>query len=218
MPRIAPDTRVLVFAKAPQPGSVKTRLIPVLGEERAAALHEALVRRALATATSAYRDRVTLYCAPDTNHPFFHACTATYGVRLTPQATGNLGDRMRHAFDQALKDSASVILIGSDCPALTAAHLLQAGKLLQEGDDAVFAPAEDGGYGLVALRRCAASLFENIAWGGQTVMEETRARLRQLAWSWRELATVWDVDRPADYERLVVSRLLSESTAFMQKD
>jgi len=102
-----------------------------------------------------------------------------------------------------------VVLIGSDCPALTVDHLLEADRALRAGHDAVFAPAEDGGYGLIALRQCARELFTDLPWSEATLMRETRVRLRQLGWSWHELDTIWDVDRPADYLRLQQSGLVA---------
>ena len=110
---------------------------------------------------------------------------------------------------RALAEHAHVLLIGADCPALTARHLCQARQALLGGADAVLAPAEDGGYVLMGLSRFDARLFEDIAWGSDGVLQETRARLRALGWRWRELETLWDVDRPEDYERLVESGLLS---------
>jgi uncharacterized protein len=72
----------------------------------------------------------------------------------------------------------------------------------------VFVPAEDGGYALIGLSRNDARVFEGINWGGTEVMAQTRERLRGLGWRWHELDTLWDVDRPADYQRLLQSGLL----------
>jgi len=102
-----------------------------------------------------------------------------------------------------------VLLIGSDCPALSARHLRRAERILRDGADAVFAPCEDGGYALVGLRRLDRRIFDDIAWGRETVMAETRKRLSALGWEWRELDMLWDVDRPGDYQRLVASGLLN---------
>jgi uncharacterized protein len=77
----------------------------------------------------------------------------------------------------------------------------------------VFAPCEDGGYALIGLTRVAAKLFDGVAWSTGNVMAQTRARLQQLGWTWRELETLWDVDRPADYARLVDSGLLNDKRA-----
>ncbi len=204
----APDgTVVIVFAKAPQPGSVKTRLIPLLGAEGAAALHVRLVKHALETASNASRP-VELHCAPDANDPFFRFCAGHYGVTVKAQVEGDLGTRMLAAFAQALPEHARVLLIGSDCPALTARHLQQAERALRDGNDAVLVPCEDGGYALIGLQRVEACLFDGIAWGGENVMADTRTRLTGLGWRWRELETLWDVDRPEDYRRLLASGLL----------
>jgi rSAM/selenodomain-associated transferase 1 len=204
----ADRTAVVVFARAPRPGAVKTRLIPRLGAEGAAALHVRLLKHALETARAASFGRVELHCDPDADDPFFRYCSGHYGVMLQAQAGGDLGLRMLAAFERALQESARVLLMGSDCPALTPRHLRQAERALREGDDAVFVPCEDGGYAVVGLKRADGRLFEDIAWGSDRVMAETRTRIRRSGWRWRELETLWDVDRPEDYERLVRSGLL----------
>jgi len=207
-----PGTAVIVFSKAPRPGSVKTRLIPLLGAEVAAALQVRLVKHALETATKALRP-VELHCAPDTNDPFFRFCAGHYGVTVRAQVEGDLGARMLAAFTQSLTEHACVLLIGSDCPALTARHLRQADRSLRDGADAVFIPCEDGGYALIGMKRVEAALFDGMTWGGEHVMADTRARLTALGWRWRELETLWDVDRPEDYARLMDSGLLDSRRA-----
>jgi len=204
-------TAVIVFAKAPQRGSVKTRLIPLLGAEGAAALHVRLVKHALKTATKASRP-VELHCAPDANDSFFRFCAGHYGVAVKAQVEGDLGARMLAAFTQTLPEHPCVMLVGSDCPALTARHLRQAEGALRDGADAVLVPCEDGGYALIGLRRAEPRLFDGIAWSSENVMAETRARLTALGWRWRELETLWDVDRPEDYARLMDSGLLESSS------
>ena len=194
---------VIVFARAPQPGAVKTRLIPLLGADGSAALHAKLVERTLGTARAASFGRVELHCAPDMTDPFFRFCAGHYGVVLREQAGGDLGARMLHAFESALVDHRRVLLVGSDCPALTARHLRQAERALRDGADAVFVPCEDGGYALIGLNRAEPRLFDGMAWGSDVVMAETRTRLSALGRHWRELETLWDIDRPADYQRLM---------------
>ena len=98
---------------------------------------------------------------------------------------------------------ANVLLTGSDCPSMTAADLRGAARALRDGRDAVFCPAEDGGYTLIGLTHAMPALFDAMTWGTDIVMEETRQRLRNLGWHWHELPTHWDVDRPEDYQRLV---------------
>jgi rSAM/selenodomain-associated transferase 1 len=199
---------VAVFAKAPVPGEVKTRLVPVLGAEAAAELHQSLVRRAVATAKAAGLGPVSLWCTPDTGHPFFAACAAQYGVTLHEQRGGHLGERMERTLGVLLLQGPA-LLIGSDCPALRPEDLRAAAGSLAT-HDAVLQPAEDGGYVLVGLSREVPGLFEGIRWGGADVMRQTRARLREAGATWREMPTRWDVDRPEDYRRLVASGLIAE--------
>lgn len=199
----------MVFAKAPTPGRVKTRLAPALGEVAAAALYRQLAERTLSTAVAAGLGQVELWCAPGTQDAFFLSCAERHGVGLRAQGEGDLGVRMAHALEFALAEGSPGLLIGSDCPVFTPEYLRDAAAALANGDDAVFGPAEDGGYVLIGLARGpAAPLFQDIAWGSATVMQETRARLARLNWRWRELATLWDVDRPEDLPRL--ARLRAE--------
>lgn len=203
MPPRPPGRTVLtiVFAKAPVAGAVKTRLFPALGAQGAARLHMRLVRRALDIAVRARCGPVELHHAPARPHAWLRALAVRHGVRLRAQRGGDVGRRMQHAFAQALHRHRGAVLIGSDCPELRPRDLRRAARGLADRD-AVIAPAEDGGYPLIALRRCSSQLFEGIAWGGGEVMAQTRGRLVRLGWRWRELRTVWDVDRPGDLDRL----------------
>ena len=115
---------------------------------------------------------------------------------------------MQHAFARALSVARHAVLVGTDCPALTVSHLRQAAHALAGGNDAVVVPAEDGGYVMLGLNRCDAELFHGIEWGSAKVMAATRERLRRLRWRWKELETLWDIDRPEDYRRLLTSGLL----------
>ena len=202
--------RLLVFAKAPRPGQVKTRLIPLLGAEGAAALHARLVKHTLAAANVALRGAVELHGTP-VEDDFLRYCSAHYGAALVEQSGADIGERMHSAFARVLDGGAAcAVLVGTDVPALTPRHLKLALRAL-DSHDAVFAPAEDGGYVLVGLRRVDARLFGGISWGTEKVMDETRARLTALQWRWHELETLWDVDRPADHARLLASGLLEQA-------
>ena len=154
MPRTSSDTRLIVFTKAPNPGAVKTRLIPLLGEAGAAALHRRLIERTLAMARAAAVGPVELHGAPDASDPFLGECAQRYGALLTSQVPGNLGARMAAAMEQTLSSARYAILIGTDCPGLNAGHIREARDALAAGAHAVVAPAEDGGYALIALARC----------------------------------------------------------------
>lgn len=205
-------SRVAVFAKAPVPGEVKTRLVPLLGAEGAARLQEALVRHALAIAAQSAIGDVELWCAPHAGHPFFERCARELGVRTRTQPAGDLGRRMQAAFDAAFADRRALVLIGSDCPALSAADLRAARAALRT-HDAAFTPAEDGGYVLVAMSRPVAGVFDGIDWGTGRVMRQTRERLSAVGARACELPVRWDVDRPEDYARLAREGLLPEAAA-----
>jgi hypothetical protein len=199
----ANDASVLIFARAPVAGSVKTRLIPLLGDHGAAALYRSLVERALTVARESGVGPVELWCTPNTDDEFFATCRERFHLTLHRQREGDLGARMLNALEDALTRSRHVLLTGSDCPSLTAADLRAAAGALREGRDAVFCPTEDGGYVLVGLSQAIPALFYAMTWGTATVMEETRQRLHNLGWRWHELPVHWDVDRPQDYQRLV---------------
>jgi len=102
-----------------------------------------------------------------------------------------------------------VLLIGTDCPALKPDHLRAAATALADGDDVVLLPAEDGGYVLIGLKAPQPVLFDGVPWGSERVMDETRRRLRSQGLRWSERATLWDVDRPEDVDRLAMVGLLA---------
>src|SRR5579872_5494433 len=108
---------IAVFARAPVVGEAKTRLIPLLGAERAATLHAFLVRKTLASAVAAKLGEVTLWCAPDASHAFFENCRVDFKARLEAQVPGDIGARMLGAFRAA---RGPLLLVGSDCPPLSA--------------------------------------------------------------------------------------------------
>ncbi len=206
------DIDIAVFARAPVAGEAKSRLIPHIGAERAAELQHALMRRSLRTALAANLGPVSLWCTPHCEHPAFGACAEQFDVPLFAQQGADLGARMFAAFSE-LGRRGSTVLIGTDCPALTAVDIRAAAEALMRGRDAAFIPAEDGGYVLIGLARPIASLFDSIPWGSDRVMAETRLRLRHAGSSWQELPASWDVDRPEDYDRLEASGLMNDALA-----
>jgi len=192
---------LIVFAKAPVPGQVKTRLTPAIDAETAALLHTALVERALDTAQRSGMAVVELCCAPDANHGFFEDCAEEFDIDLTEQGEGSLGERMLRALDSALADFDAAIIIGADCPALTVKILAEAGTLLRS-NDAVLIPAEDGGYVLIGATRTDPAMFDGIDWGTDKVFAQQRDRFAALGIGWQEMPALWDVDRPEDLPRL----------------
>lgn len=191
--------RLLIFAREPLAGRVKTRLVPSIGVAGATALYEHLLNETVSKAIGIDKTTIELWCEAGNLSPKRCASLASeYGLPLYNQQGMNLGDRMHRALAhrQPTPGQASV-LIGSDCPGYTEDYLRSAFESL-ENHDAVIGPATDGGYVLIGVRRSDPRLFDEIAWGTDEVLDLTRARLRELGWQWAELATLRDIDRPSD--------------------
>lgn len=193
---------ILVFAKAPVPGSVKTRLSPPLSARQAAELQRKLLWHTLEAASSAALGSIELCCAPECHDPFFDLCQRHFGLQLKTQAAGDLGAKMQFALTEGLTRADSAILIGSDCPTISADYLQHAGRALTTGHDVVLGPAEDGGYGLIGVFGAIPNIFTDIPWGTGLVMKATLGRLTSNDAKWCELPPIWDVDRPEDLARL----------------
>lgn len=213
---------IAVFAKAPVAGSVKTRLIPLLGEEGAVAAQRAMTLRTLKTACGVAPTQVSLWTTGASDHPFFAECANRHDLILRRQCEGDLGKRMSDCLQRLLRHHSAVLLIGTDCPAFRVDDLRAAAHSLQLGRRMVFTPAEDGGYvlvGAIAERTrdmrssVLARAFETIDWGTSHVMAQTRRRLSALGWKsgedWQELPALWDVDTPDDYRRAQRENLLT---------
>ena len=188
---------VAIMAKAPIPALTKTRLIPSIGAHAAAVLQERLTERAVGTATAADIGPVTLWCTPDLTHASFQDLAMRFPLVLRQQPDVDLGARMLGAIAAA---QSPVLVIGTDCPALTAEILRTAANALADAD-VVLIPAEDGGYVLIGAREAHPQLFAGIAWGSASVLTETRARIAALGLTAIELDSLWDVDTEADLAR-----------------
>lgn len=198
-------TRIVIFAKAPVPGRVKTRLIPALGAEGAADLAAAMLDATCREALAAGIGPIELCLDRD---PGWSGAIPA-GVEVTDQTGDDLGDRLWRA---ALRVGAPLIFIGTDCPALDRARLRAATDALAQYD-AVLHPAEDGGYALLGLARIDRSLFEGIAWSTETVAAATLARIAALGWSVHVGETLHDIDEPADLPHVPPYLLSPEAAA-----
>jgi hypothetical protein len=194
MPSIS--AAIAILAKAPIPGLTKTRLIPSIGAHAAAVLQERLTERAVETAAAADTGPVTLWCTPDLTHASFQDLAARFPLMLKQQPDGDLGARMLGA----IAAHNATLVIGTDCPALTPAHLCDAALALEDAD-VVLIPAEDGGYVLIGARAAHEELFSGIAWSTASVLQETRARVSSLGLKAIEFPALWDIDTEADLAR-----------------
>jgi rSAM/selenodomain-associated transferase 1 len=202
--RAARAAALVVFAKAPIPGQVKTRLCPPLTPDEAATLHGSFVldtlerTKAAATKLKVPVDRY-LACAPSSSHVFFKIMEERQGVKLLDQAGEDLGARMSHAFDMLFtRGYARVLIVGTDVPSLPLDHYGQALTLL-ETNTLVLGPALDGGYYLIGLTRAAPALFSEIPWSTDRVLAVTQERARSLGLTtallppWRDIDTIDDL-------------------------
>ena len=185
------SSRLIIFTRYPTPGAAKTRLIPAVGPEGAAAVHRRLTERTLATLDATGLQVEVWTTGADT------ARFADWlGARcFRRQVEGDLGMRMLGAMGNG-----PAIIVGSDVPGLTVAHVAKAAALLA-AHDAVFGPAGDGGYWLVGMRRPLPALFEAIPWGTGAVMAETRRRAAALGLDIAEVDQLDDLDTPDDLAR-----------------
>ncbi len=201
-----------VFARAPVAGACKTRLIPALGAEGAAILHGRLVRHCLQVArewsTSTPDGRVELWCAGEPSHPFFADCVRDFGVVLREQTGAGLGARMWLALCGALAAGELPVLVGTDCPWLTRDDIADAFDQLRYAD-AVFGPAEDGGYVLTGLKRAVPELYAGIPWGSGKVMSATHAAAIRVRANLSALRKLPDIDSPEDVRRLAADPQLA---------
>ncbi len=185
------------MTRAPVPGEVKTRLLPVLSAQQAAELHRAMTESVYKTLRSV-SDHARLWSTGSWND--FAGCAD----EVFQQRGDDLGERMGHVCQEALRETSRVVLVGSDCPLIDAPYLIRAAQLLAEVD-VVFGPALDGGYVLLGLKQYTPELFSNIAWGQASVLEESIAAVRGLGWSYELLQPLSDVDTPEDLVHLPVS-------------
>lgn len=198
---VARRFEIAIMAKAPIAGFAKTRLIPLLGADGAAVLQSWLLQKMLTTALAAELGPVSLWCAPDCDHPAFAKWADHGGVKLFRQPDGDLGARMLAAMER-VPGGLGTVIVGTDCPTLGADDILKACEAIYEGNDAAIIPAEDGGYVLIAVRQAYAELFFDIDWSTPSVMAQTRQRALAAGIRLVEFLPKWDIDLPNDYSRL----------------
>lgn len=193
--------RIIIFAKAPQAGRAKTRLIPALGGEGAARLAQRMLQATLATAQAAALGPLQLCLSPPPGDPAWAEFDWPAGVELRDQGEGDLGQRMARAVEEGVQLGLPVLLIGTDCPQLTSELLCQAAEALSRHDSVMF-PASDGGYVLLGLRHSLPRVFAEIVWSSASVASSTRERLAELGLSLFEGPVLDDIDCPEDLSKV----------------
>jgi uncharacterized protein len=184
--------RLVLFARYPTAGAAKTRLIPALGAEGAAALHRQLTERTLGILCQSGLPIELHYTGADAAE--FRQWLGN-DVALVPQAQGDLTDRLLAALAPA-----PVVFFGADTPDLDLGHIASAVSALHS-NEVVIGPADDGGYYLIGMKRAKPELFANMPWSTEQVMPETLGRLAMQGIEPVLLETLHDCDRPEDLLR-----------------
>lgn len=197
------ESALIIFAKAPIPGQVKTRLCPPLTPDEAASLHGSLVLDMLERSRGvASMDRF-LACAPSSDHVFFKILEERHGVRLITQTGDDLGARMARAMADAFASGyRHVLVIGTDLPTLPGSVFADAVKLLA-AHDLVLGPTLDGGYYLIGLRMPAPELFTGIPWSTNRVLSLTREHAAAQGLHTALLPVRRDIDTVEDLAALI---------------
>jgi uncharacterized protein len=208
------SVHIAVFCRPLIAGQVKTRLIPIYGEAGATQIYQQMVERTLTTVREVCNEinaTASLWVAGECNHASIAEWSRRFNFAVYPQTASDLGERMFHCLSYTQKTLASnALLIGTDCPAFTSAHIIDAASALNDETPWVFTPAEDGGYVLVGTNAPTFAPFENVEWGTALVMAQTRAALRRAALRHAEHPTLWDVDLPDDVARAQRANFLGE--------
>ena len=196
------DDALILMAKTPLPGKVKTRMCPPLSHRRAAEFYACLLEDIACETTLLRGVRRYLFHTPPGGKAVFLAASFSCFL-LRKQAGNDLGERMARAVGEAFAGGARrVVVIGADCPALSAARIRSAFRELADAADAVFGPAGDGGFYLVGLNAHAPSLFHGIEWSAPTVLTAVLSRCRQAGMPYALLPVESDVDTADDLAAL----------------
>jgi len=191
-----PSPRLIMMARVPAYGRVKSRLAAHIGPAQALAAHVKLLKY---NASIAARSGIPfeLHFVGDAQQPFFLALAAAMGASLVPQVDGDIGARMLAA---AASSSSPCIIIGSDCGAMSERYLHDA-VLALESADVVLGGAEDGGYVLIGQQKPLPGIFSGVEWGTERVAAQTLERASKLGVTVTQLPTLWDVDNVNDWRR-----------------
>lgn len=192
---------LILFAKQPLAGQVKTRLQPEYTPQEAAEIAALLVRATVELAVASWPGEICLYGAPDARHPLFEELAREFRLQLAPQGAGDLGARMLAALREGLARRRAAAILGCDVPHCSWTALDQANHWLAQGRN-VLGPTEDGGYYFIGLSAPHAGLFEGIDWGTDRVLAQTLERATSLGIEFEWLPRLRDIDTTDDLRRV----------------
>jgi len=185
------EAALVILAKSPIAGKVKTRLAKTLGEEAALEIYKELYKSTLDLAESLSHHSAYIFQSPKIDKSW----TTSNRINHRLQSEGDLGDRMLHALRHALSNHSKVVIIGADCPSLTPAIINKAFQRLDQVD-LVLGPSEDGGFYLLAE-----DLFLNRSWSHGSVFIETIDIAAHLHLDLYLLPELYDIDFESDWIR-----------------
>jgi rSAM/selenodomain-associated transferase 1 len=201
------EPTLIVFARKPVKGKVKSRLVKVIGCYRAMEVYRSLLISTLRELQTIRGVRKILMVANPLDIGWFRQQSFCSHWVVRSQTAGNLGRRMQQAFNYELRRSASVVLVGSDIAGIQATAVLQAFTLLEEGVGTVIGPAVDGGYWLLGRSDRDADIFKGISWGSSQVFSETKSKLESAGSSYYEIQERRDIDNGSDLDWAFLNRL-----------
>ncbi|MGB5705529.1 MAG: TIGR04282 family arsenosugar biosynthesis glycosyltransferase [Arenicellales bacterium] len=190
-----------LFAKAPVPGNVKTRLQPQLGSEGCAALAVQMLHQSVKKIANYWPGKFLLCVTPNQENSHFMSISDHYRCEVIRQTGSNLGDRMLGALGHGIAESGTAVVMGCDIPQITGRVLTDAWETMQQGENIV-GPTIDGGFYLLGLHVLRQEIFEGIEWGGDTVLDQLFRQAKQVGVSFRRLAMLRDIDRWEDLKWL----------------
>lgn len=194
------DSCIVMFARAPVKGQVKTRLIPALGEQGALDMHMKLMNRQIEVLNNFELCPIQLWVDQFQEHAVFK----TFKGEVKLQKGAGLGEKMLHAAEDVLRGSTKVVIIGSDCPGIDKGYLeLALLELDKSANDVVLGPALDGGYVLIAMKYPHREIFQNIDWGSEYVLEQTINKLDHYGLGYSTLPALRDIDTAEDLESVL---------------
>ncbi len=193
------STRLIqIFTKNPIPGKVKTRLIPKLGAKGACDVYKQILAKTIANAnldnikTEIWLDHINPEKPDD-------IIKNNNSLQLYEQKGNNLGEKMHYAIKNGLSRADEIVLVGSDCPAITKKHYVKLFGLLKNHDLAII-PAVDGGYVALAARKIDKNIFSGITWSSKSVYQDTLDRIKMLGFTHKSLEPLRDLDIFEDYK------------------
>lgn len=190
--------RIVVFARAPRLGKVKTRLNKALPHDQVLQLHKRLVTHTIGNALEVSGAKVELWVDENPSHAFFQNLLLDYpALSVKLQIPGDLGAKMSHALSQSSDEHQASVIIGSDCPAIDS-HYIEASINALNDQDLVIGPAADGGYVLIGTKQRTLPVFDGVDWGTEQVLRQTLQLAVQSDLRVRLMAELNDVDHPFD--------------------